>query len=336
MTFRLRIVCLPGAIVEQVEMNKTDRLLAIVLELQGKGRQRAEDLAETFEASKRTIYRDIQALCEAGVPLVSTPGRGYALMEGYFLPPLSFTADEATMLLLGSEVMAQNFDAQYRAAAESAGRKIAGVLPEVLRAEVRMLQSSIVFVESRGQGKPDEQAKLQQLRRAIIQHTRVRFRYQRRQGGEDEERPAEREADPYGLAHVGAAWYLMAYCHLRHGMRHFRLERMDDLTLLSQTFTRPADFKIGLRAQSEQAHLVVRALFDAEVARWVREAPSFFAVGDEETPEGLLVTLRVRREEDVLQWLLGWGRHARVLEPEALRRRMAEEAEAMWHTHQNA
>ncbi len=105
-------------------MNRTDRLLAIVLELQGKRRQRAEDLARTFETSKRTIYRDIQALCEAGVPLISTPGQGYALMEGYFLPPLSFTPEEATMLLLGSDFMAQNFDAQYRAAAQSASRKI--------------------------------------------------------------------------------------------------------------------------------------------------------------------------------------------------------------------
>src|SRR5260370_6172782 len=98
-------------------MNRTDRLLAIILELQGKGRQRAEDLAETFETSKRTIYRDIQALGEAGVPVVSIPGRGYSLMKGYFLPPLSFTTDEATMLLLCSHLSAPSFDAHYRAAA---------------------------------------------------------------------------------------------------------------------------------------------------------------------------------------------------------------------------
>jgi len=109
-------------------MNKTDRMLAIVLELQGKGRLRAEDLAQIFETSKRTIYRDMEALSEAGVPIVAVPGQGYALMAGYFLPPLSFRTDEATMLLLGSDLMAQNFDAQYRAAAQSASRKIEGVL----------------------------------------------------------------------------------------------------------------------------------------------------------------------------------------------------------------
>src|SRR5437660_10811080 len=145
-------------------MNRTDRLLAIVLELQGKGRQRAEDLAATFEISKRTIYRDIQALGEAGVPLISMPGRGYALMKGYFLPPLSFSADEATMLLLGSDFMAQNFDAQYRLAAQSASRKIEGVIPEKLREEVRYLQNSIRFVSWSAFENAAELTMLQQLR----------------------------------------------------------------------------------------------------------------------------------------------------------------------------
>lgn len=67
-------------------MNKTDRMLAIVLELQRKGVVRAEDLASVFETSVRTIYRDIQALSEAGVPVVGATGQGYSLVKGYFLP----------------------------------------------------------------------------------------------------------------------------------------------------------------------------------------------------------------------------------------------------------
>ena len=136
-------------------MNRTDRLLAIVLELQRAGRRRAEDLAATFETSKRTIYRDIQALSEAGVPIVAAPGQGYTLQEGYFLPPLSFTTDEATMLLLGAASLARHFDAQYRAAAETAGRKIAAVLPEERREEVLSVQGSVVFLTHRFQFRVD-------------------------------------------------------------------------------------------------------------------------------------------------------------------------------------
>src|SRR5207244_2776230 len=86
----------------------------------------------------------------------SLPGRGYSLMKGYFLPPLSFTTDEATMLLLGSDLMAQSFDAQYRSAALAASRKIEGVLPEKLREEVRSLQDSIRFVTTNAMEQPGE------------------------------------------------------------------------------------------------------------------------------------------------------------------------------------
>ena len=200
-------------------MNKTDRLLAIVLELQGKGRQRAEDLATTFETSKRTIYRDIEALCVAGVPIVSIPGLGYTLMKGYFLPPLSFTSDEATMLLLGSDFMAQNFDANYRAAALSAARKIEGVLPEKLRDEVHYLQSSIRFVSTDIAQRPHEISTLQRLRGAIIAHSTVRFCYYTRHSSDGQQTTTLRDADPYGLVHVSGAWHLVAYCHLRQDIR---------------------------------------------------------------------------------------------------------------------
>ena len=315
-------------------MNKTDRLLAIVLELQGKRWQRAEDLAGTFETSKRTIYRDIQALGEAGVPLISTPGRGYSLMEGYFLPPLSFSTDEATMLLLGSDFMAQNFDAQYRSAAQSASRKIEGVLPEKLRDEVRYLQSSIRFVAAQPRRDSPEPQMLQQLRRAIIERVTVRFRYHTRHTQDGKAEENQREADPYGLVHFSAGWTLVAYCHLRHGLRNFRLDRMEDLALLSQTFNRPGDFKMQRPTNEHETRtLTVRALFDPEIARWVREARSYYTTCEEETPGGLLVTLQIRQESEILHWLLSWGRHVHILEPASLRQRLAEEVEGMLHNY---
>jgi predicted DNA-binding transcriptional regulator YafY len=315
-------------------MNRTDRLLAIVLELQGKGHQRAEDLAETFETSKRTIYRDIQALGQAGVPLISTPGRGYSLMKGYFLPPLSFTTDEATMLLLGSDFMAQNFDAQYRAAAQSASRKIEGVLPEKLREEVHYLQNSILFVSRDILERSPQAELLQQLRRAIIQRTTVRFCYHTRNTVDGKGEQNNREADPYGLVHVSGAWHLVAWCHLRQDIRHFRLERIESLELLPEIFDRPTGFTMLGSRSKESRNIVIRTLFDHEVARWVQETPSFYTACQEHTPTGLLVTLHVRHESEVLQWLLSWGSHVQVLEPQSLRSRLAEEAQAILKNYQ--
>lgn len=315
-------------------MNRTDRLLAIVLELQARGKQRAEDLAATFEVGKRTIYRDIQALCEAGVPVISTPGQGYALLEGYFLPPLRFTPDEALILLLGGDAMAQSFDAEYRAAAQSAGRKIAGALPEPLRDEVRALQDSMRFVADSAGGRADDADHLRRLRRAIVGRHRVRFRYHARHSQDGISAESTRTADPYGLVHVDGGWHLVAYCHLRQDIRHFRVARMDQLAVLSPTFTRPADFTLEQRENNLPRALLVRVLFDASAAYWVRESPSFFTIAEQPHDDGLLVTLRVRHERDVLQWLLGWGSHVRVLEPLSLRALLAQEAAQMLRNHE--
>lgn len=306
-------------------MNRTDRLLAIVLELQARGRQRAEDLAATFETSKRTIYRDMLALGEAGVPFVSLPGRGYTLMEGFFLPPLSFSSAEATMLLLGTGVMAQSFDTHYREAAQTASRKISGVLPAHLQGEVQYLQDAIRFVTS----SPSEgnQQKLQQLRRAIIEHRTVRFTYFARYSKNGEQ--VQRETNPYGLTCVNQVWYLSAYCHLRKAMRNFRLDRIDALELLSYTFERSPENWCELRRDPAQGGIAARVLIDHEMARWAREQGNFFLVAQEETADGLLVTLRIHQEREILPWLLSWGRHALVLEPATLRELLAAEIEAM-------
>lgn len=313
-------------------MNRTDRLLAIVLELQGKRRQRAEDLAATFETSVRTIYRDMQALGQAGVPLISVPGRGYSLVEGYFLPPVSFTTDEAVMLLLGADVMSQSFDADYHEASLAAIRKIASVLSERQQADVEAVRESLRFIEAgQGEGSP-EQGKLRLLRSAIVARQRVCLRYQARRPSDALSRGEPREVDPYGLVHVGGRWYLNAYCHLRHDVRNFRLERIEEVIPLERAFTRPAGVGAMTRGPA-RGEMVIRALVAGEMARWVRESRFFHITALEDTPDGLLVTLHAREERDVVQWLLGWGRHIRVLEPASLRRLVAEEAEALLREH---
>jgi predicted DNA-binding transcriptional regulator YafY len=335
-------------------MNRTDRLLAIVLELQGKRWRRAEDLAETFETSKRTIYRDMLALGEAGVPVVSIPGRGYSLVEGYFLPPVSFSADEATILLLGADVMAQSFDAHYQSVAESASRKILGVLPDTQQGAVESLRERIQFISggpAARLGAEQQREKLQRLRGAIVESRRVRFDYHTRYSSNpvsnpvsnpgsnpgaapSPDAPTSRVVDPYSLAHVGGSWYLTGYCHTRRGQRTFRLERIDNPTALPETFERPAALRLRPRRIEESSQIPVRALFAPEVARWVRESPSYFTLAMDDTPDGLLVTLAVRDLSEITQWLLGWGRHVHILEPAALRQLLAAEAEATLRAHQ--
>lgn len=307
-------------------MNRTDRLLGVLLELQRRKRVRAEDLAALFETSKRTIYRDIQALCETGVPIIAQAGHGYSLVEGYFLPPLSFSVAEATMLVLGSTLAAHSFDAQYREAAHSACRKIEAVLSVSLRDEVQYLQESITLIapETIGQGLTKDC--LGQLRRAIIERKTVQFHYHTRYPQNGADARNTRAADPYGLVHYNGAWYLISYCHLRRAIRNFRLDRMTDLKLLEKMFQRPPSFK--MEPPEDQARkLTVQVLFDAEVAPWVKEARGFYRTEMKDTPYGLLVTMQLHSEEEVLPWLLSWGYHVRVVEPPSIRQRIAAEAQ---------
>jgi predicted DNA-binding transcriptional regulator YafY len=221
--------------------------------------------------------------------------------------------------------MARTFDAQYSLAAESAGRKIEAILPEGLRQEATYLKENIRFIVLET---PDGSGSLlPALRRAILERKRVRFNYEKRVSMRPEAAMTGRKVDPYSLFHMMGAWYLMGYCHLRQGARHFRLGRMDGLTVLEESFER----QTGLMRRERDRSMTVKALFDPEIARWVRESRSFYVTKEEETAEGLLVTMTVRTIEEVVPWLLSWGAKVRVLEPAALIARLSEEARAVLH-----
>jgi predicted DNA-binding transcriptional regulator YafY len=308
-------------------MNRTDRLLALILELQRRGTATALGLARRFETSKRTIYRDMQALLEAGVPVISVPGQGYSLSDDYFLPPLRFTVEEATLALLGLDVMAQSFDAGYARAAESAGQKIEAVLPDRQRPDVGYLRANLRFVASRSAGKSQAQVWLRQIRSAIVSRNTLQFKYDGRFKSGDRTL-ARRRVDPYSLAHVDGTWYVLGHDRDRGALRNFRLERISDLTITARVFQRPARVRFG-DASLEERPLEVRVRVAPEAARWVVESPSYFQVAERETAAGLELTLRVRHLDEIFNWVLSWGTALQVLAPAALRDRVRAEARAL-------
>ena len=311
-------------------MNKTERMLAIVIELQRKGGLRAEDLAARFETSIRTIYRDMQALSEAGVPVAGAPGFGYSLMEGYFLPPVSFTAEEAVALLIGVDFVALRLDAEYGAKARGSREKIEAILPDNVREETVRVRSAIRLLNEGTTGtRGREKETFEQLRRAILQKRRVRFRYSKKLPEPDGNRDSERKVDPYGLVFSQGAWVLVAFCGLRRDIRHFRLSRMRELAVLEESFEMPPGFRFQDHRPEDDRNVMVRMLVDPAIADRVQEADNYYMESFEPGEEGWLATFRVRRIEELLQWTLGWGASVRVLEPESLRERIREEIEKM-------
>ncbi|TCM89118.1 putative DNA-binding transcriptional regulator YafY [Paenibacillus sp. BK033] len=311
-------------------MNKTDRQLAIMLELQRSKVVRAEDLAALYEISVRTIYRDIQALSEMGVPIFGAPGHGYSLMEGYFLPPIGFSAEEAVALLMGADFIEQRLDGDYARVAKAARSKIEAILPETVREESTRVRETMRLLNA-GEPRTDLKEKdiLGQVRRAILERRKISFSYKKKTPEADGNRKSTREVAPYGLAFAQGNWMLVGHCGLRQDIRHFRLSRMTELTVLDTPFAMPHGFNLNrYRPQDDRKeHVWVRA--NPEIADKIAETGSFYIESAEERENGLWVHLRVRAPEEILHLILSWGGDVEVMEPESLRCRVREEAEKM-------
>lgn len=309
-------------------MNKTERQLAITLELQRSKLVRAEDLAAQFETSVRTIYRDIQALSEAGVPIVGAPGQGYSLMEGYFLPPVSFTAEEAVALLMGADFIEQRLDEEYSPAAKAAKRKIEAILPEpVLSESTRVRETMRLLQAGESETRRKEKEYLGQVRRAILERRKIRFTYLKKMPESDGNRKNIREAAPYGLTLVQGNWMLLARCDLRQDLRHFRLSRMTELAVLEERFSMPPGFDLNRYRPPDDRNVRVVVRANPELADRIAETAHYYLEETEEREDGLRVVFRVRRPEELLPVVLGWGGDVEVLEPESFRRRILAEAE---------
>ena len=209
-------------------MRRADRLFQIIQLLRRRRRPiTAAVLADRLGVSKRTIYRDVADLLATGVPIRGEAGVGYALSRSYDLPPLMFTQDELEALALGSQVVQAWADPDLAGAAESAIGKVRSVLPETLWRETR---DSPLFALS-FRSRDTDRANVGLMRRAIRERRRLELGYT-----DAEERRTKRSIRPLGLFFWGRIWTLAAWCELRQDFRSFRIDRIETVTDLGQTF----------------------------------------------------------------------------------------------------
>ena len=302
-------------------MKQMDRRLLILMRLREERPVRAADLAEVCECSVRTIYRDIDALCDAGVPVAAMPGEGYRLVEGYHLPPIAFTAEEAVQLLLGSDLALGLGTAGQREATKSAATKVEAALRPETREEVDRLRERIRVSRWTQQ---ETTPWLPLLQQAVIHDRVLELRYH--SFGSDE--LTERQVEPYYLVHYGNDWHLVAYCRLRQEMRDFRAGRIREAELLDERFERLADVDLKSTYQ-EREYQEVRVWIEASSVPWAREAPAYGLRGEEQSEGGSVFVYRSRDLRRLLPWLLSWGASARVLSPELVVERVRDEARAL-------
>jgi predicted DNA-binding transcriptional regulator YafY len=303
-------------------MNRIDRLFGITTRLQARGHLRAADLANIYEVSVRTIYRDIAALSESGVPIVSLPGRGYSLVDGYFLPPLLLSTREATALVIGARWLAGQASADIASAAEESVAKILAVVSADARRELRELDDVLdltMFPEPREQLDVGDE-RVRALWQAILERRLTTLRYFGRNRGQQTVRTVE----PLRLGYANGAWYLTAYCRDRQEERAFRLDRIERLDVESEKF--PARLTTPIQ---ERPAIDVIVRFRGDISRWVRERQHWSFVSEETTKDGLLVRYRPVDLDEIAPWLLGWGTAAEVIAPRELRDHLRNEAKSL-------
>jgi len=309
-------------------MNRLDRLLGYLLLLQSRDLVRAQDLAAQFEVSERTVYRDMDALAEIGVPVVGQAGEGYRLLEGYTLPPIMFSETEARALFLAISMLhGLTMPGPTQTAATSALAKVKAVLPKLTRTQVEVLQTVLGFYTVSRPRLDLDDAKFLQLQQAINQHKVVYIHYHAQRSN----RVTAREIEPLHLAYVDNAWLVHGYCRLRQDLRNFRLDRIDHLVVRPESFV-PQGMGLG-RSLVDGERVLVR--FSAEVVRWVRERQHFgFREEKEEAEDGSVTMIyQVAELSQLTLWLLGWGDGMEVLEPLELRAAIAETAARMVKQH---
>ncbi len=315
-------------------MNRTDRLVAMVMHLQGRRLVRAEDMAAHFEVSVRTIYRDSAALGEAGVPIAGEAGVGYSLVKTYHLPPVMLTGDEAAALFVGGEMVRQFTDASLSGPIASALDKLRAVLPRDRQEHVERLARQTVVMGRSGHVATDPAAQpwLLAVQRAVAQRRVLRLDY-RAAGRHDETR---RDVSPLGVVFYGGAWYLVAWCRLRAGYRHFRTDRIRGLEMTSETIEARPDFSLAkhLEEQMDRTETVpARVWFSARAQERARGESYATLVELARRDGGAEFSLYTFSLQWLARWLLSFGREAEAIEPAELRELVRAEALAVAERH---
>lgn len=210
-------------------MNRIDRLFGILTLLQSKKYVPAEKIADKFDISVRTVYRDIKALCEQGIPVSFEASRGYFIVQGYFLPPVSFTSDEANALLL-MEAVAYGFgDKSTQSHYSSALSKVKAVLRDPQKDKLEHLDKNIrLQIPAMFRNDFDY---LSTLQNAISSKVVLEIGYKNNKA-----EVSKRRIEPIGLVFYALSWHLIAWCHMREEYRDFKVSRITGVVSTEQSF----------------------------------------------------------------------------------------------------
>ena len=308
-------------------MNRIDRLSAILIQLQSKRVVKAQHIADKFSISLRTVYRDIHALQEAGVPVIGEAGTGYSLMEGYKLPPVMFNQEEATALLTAAKLMQSKTDAGIASHYNSALDKIKAVLRLSEKDHIEEIDEHIAVVKhSSFQYEIPNDLYLQPILKAIANKLVIDISY----CALEKKEITKRKLEPVGIYNQGNYWYLIAYCRLRKDYRNFRTDRIERLVCTDEVVAQkhpPLQNFIQKMQREKELHKVVIDV-DPTIIKYFGEQKYYSGfVKDEVVGNNIRMTFLTGSLMGFSRWFVMFGDYATIIEPLELNDMVASIAE---------
>jgi predicted DNA-binding transcriptional regulator YafY len=303
-------------------MNRIDRISAILIQLQSRRVVKAQSIADRFGISLRTVYRDMRTLEEAGVPIIGEAGMGYSLADGYRLPPIAFTIEEATAFITAEKLVETLTDEINGSSYKSAMYKVRAVLRNAEKDYLAGMDSRIEVLKA--SRPPHMQTGLNPLQ-LILKGIALKkviglkyFSYYRQQH-------SQRCVEPVGVFYLDNYWHLIAWCRVKNDYRDFRFDRMMDVQLtdeeVNQQHPNLKDYLAGTCKDINLQQVILHV--EKEAALHLGEQKYYHGYVGEVEKDGVVeMNFLTMSLEGFARWYMMFGDYAHIMEPVALRNRV--------------
>jgi predicted DNA-binding transcriptional regulator YafY len=302
-------------------MNRIDRLVAILIHLQSKKVVTAHEIADRFEISQRTVYRDIRALEEAGIPIGAEAGVGYYIAPGYHLPPVMFSQNEAAALLTAEKMVDKFTDSSISQNYQSAMFKIKSVLPDKEKQYLDDLYSNIEVFHSSKSDFPNNY--LSDVQFALANHRILTIDYR---SFSKNEITYNRIVEPVGLCFYSMGWHLIGFCRMRKEYRDFRVDRIKQLKVNDEVFEKPEMLSVREymgRLQVAEELIGVTLRIDKTIVPFINNVKYYYGyVGEIETNGKTEMDFVTNDLNYFSRWLLTFADAAEIVSPDKLKKLM--------------
>jgi predicted DNA-binding transcriptional regulator YafY len=311
-----------------VDMNRIDRVSAILIQLQSRRVVKAIDIAERFNISLRTVYRDVKTLEEAGIPIIGEAGVGYSIMDGYRLPPVMFTREEATAFLTAEKFIEKLTDASTTEHHKSAMYKIRAILKTAEKTLLEDIDSSIEVLKSHAQLRVNNKDHIQTLLNSIAKKNVITIDYFAHHSQEH----TKRNIEPIGIFYKDSYWHLIAYCRMRNDYRDFRIDRINNVLVTETIFNNKhptLKAYIAQTAREQELDMVVIKV-DKQIYSYLEQQKYYSGFVSEKTiGNQITMTFLTTSLEGFARWFMMFGDKAEIISPDSLKERVAVIASAI-------